>query len=100
MMSTKDPNVFDRVKRAHFDDVSQAMTTDDSELLWAYHLLRISKMLAVTSTPLSVLNISVSLPVRYDYGIYHGGSLVHTQPARYDPLSVSDLSRAQVPGFC
>jgi hypothetical protein len=33
MMCTKDTNVFDRVKRAHLDDGSQAMTTDDSELL-------------------------------------------------------------------
>jgi hypothetical protein len=34
-MRTKDPDIFDRVKRAHFDDGSQAVTTDDAELLWA-----------------------------------------------------------------
>jgi hypothetical protein len=39
-MRTKDPDVFDRVKRSHFDDGSQAVTTDDSGLLWAYHLVR------------------------------------------------------------
>jgi hypothetical protein len=39
-MCTKDPNVFDRVKRAHFDDGSQAVTTDASELLWAFRLVR------------------------------------------------------------
>jgi hypothetical protein len=33
-------DVFDRVKRAHFDDGSQAVTTDDAELLWAYRLVR------------------------------------------------------------
>jgi hypothetical protein len=30
-MRTKDPDVFDRVKRAHLDDGSQAVTTDDAE---------------------------------------------------------------------
>jgi hypothetical protein len=39
-MHTKDPDVFDRVKRAHSDDGSQAMTTIDAELLWAYRLVR------------------------------------------------------------
>jgi hypothetical protein len=34
-MRTKDPDIFDRVKRAHFDDGSQAVTTDNAELLWA-----------------------------------------------------------------
>jgi hypothetical protein len=32
-MRPKDQDVFDRVKRAHFDDRSQAVTTDDAELL-------------------------------------------------------------------
>jgi hypothetical protein len=32
-MRTKDPDVFDRVQRAYFDDGSQAATTYDSGLL-------------------------------------------------------------------
>ena len=32
-MRTKDFDVFERVQRAHFDDGSQAVTTDDSGLL-------------------------------------------------------------------
>jgi hypothetical protein len=54
MMRTKDHNVFDRVKRAHFDDGFQTVTTDDSELLWAYRLVPTKYFLkdaAVTSTP-------------------------------------------------
>ncbi len=39
-MRTKDPDVFDRVKHAHFDDGSQAVTAYDAELLWAYRLVR------------------------------------------------------------
>jgi hypothetical protein len=39
-MRTKDPDVFDRVQRAHFDEGSQAVTTDDSGLLWANRLVR------------------------------------------------------------
>jgi hypothetical protein len=35
-----DADADDRVKRAHFDDGSQAVTTDDSGLLWAYRLVR------------------------------------------------------------
>jgi hypothetical protein len=66
-MRAKDPDVFDRAKRAHFDDGSRAVTTDDSELLWAYLSFKpsiTSKMLAATSTPQSVLATSVFLPVR------------------------------------
>jgi hypothetical protein len=49
----KDSDVFDRVKRTHFDYVKTA-TTDDSGLVWAivsFEPSIISKMLAVTSTP-------------------------------------------------
>jgi hypothetical protein len=33
-------NVFDHVKRAQFDDISQAVTTDDARLPWACRLVR------------------------------------------------------------
>jgi hypothetical protein len=39
-MRTKDSDVFDRVQRAHFDDWSQAVTTDNTRFLWAYRLVR------------------------------------------------------------
>jgi hypothetical protein len=42
-MRTKDPDVFDRVQRARFDYRSQAVTTDNSGLLWAYPLVRAIK---------------------------------------------------------
>jgi hypothetical protein len=49
-MRTKDPDVFDCVKRAHFDDGFQAVTTDDAELLWAYRLVRTKHYLKDTGS--------------------------------------------------
>jgi hypothetical protein len=39
-MRTKDADAFDRVKRAHFDNGSLAVTTDDSGLLWNCPIVR------------------------------------------------------------
>jgi hypothetical protein len=64
-MRTKDPDVFDRVKRVHFDNGSKVVTTDNAyRHIVSFERSITSKMLAATSTLRSVLDTSVSRPVR------------------------------------
>lgn len=77
-MRIKDPDVFDLVERAHFDDGSRAVTTDDLGL-WAYRLRTkyISKMLAVISAFFERFWLS-PYPYQYGYRSYHSGLFAHT----------------------
>jgi hypothetical protein len=75
-MRTNDPDAF--VKRAHFDDGSQAVTTDDAELLWAYHLVRTKHYLKdAGGHKHSPISFRYHLVPTSTYGIHDGKLLAH-----------------------
>jgi hypothetical protein len=81
--------------------VGCSCTMNDSGLLWAYRLFQSKHHLKDTDghkhSPIGFGYLRIRASTAK--GFIMGGLLAHTQPARYDRLSISDMSRPQVAWF-